>query len=119
MRTYLTLPINADEGFPQAFRLNFNNQTYQMLFYVNADETVLEDADTLLTLPMAHAFMVLRVAREAADGLTVIFQRKLIPNLEYEAAELAFTFSKMVVARQNLNGVGAFGSQVIGGIAAR
>ena len=38
--TYLSLPVNADDGFPQAFRLAFNNQVYQLLFYVNIQEDV-------------------------------------------------------------------------------
>ena len=118
-RSYLTLPINADEGFPQAFRLNFNGQSYQILLYVNIAAALLQDADALFQLPMPGAFLVLRVLREAANGVTVIFQRKIIPYLEYEAAELVLTFSDIRIARRNLNGTGAFGSQVLGGIAAR
>src|SRR5437588_3490670 len=92
-RTYFQLPINADEGFPQSFRLSFNGIVYQVLLYVN----VLEDAAAvpdgyLYTLPAPGVFMVMRVAREDASGPVVIFQRKLVPNLEYEAAEVAFPF---------------------------
>ena len=131
-RIYRQLPINADEGFPQAFRLNFNGNVYQIWLYVNVLEEGVETADDYLyNLPVHEkfpnsisetsrdAFMVMRVAQEGAGGPAVIFQRKLVPNLEYEAAELVFVFRKMVVARRNLNGVGAFGSQVIGGVATR
>jgi hypothetical protein len=119
-RTYLSLPINADEGFPQAFRLTFNGRTYQFLLYVNLPEAQLDEhEETIYELPQPGAFIVLRVVRETLDGPVTIFQRKLVPHLEYEAAELALIFDTMRVARLNLNGVGAFGSQLSGRIAAR
>ena len=118
-RTYLQLPINADEGFPQAFRLSFNGNTYQVTLYVNILEENFSDENTLYVLPQQGAFMVMRVAREDTTGTTVIFQRKLVPDHEYEAQEVAFVFRQMQVARENLNGVGTFGSVIIGGIAAR
>lgn len=120
-RTYLQLPINADEGFPQSFRLSFNGKTYQVLLYANVPEDAVTqpDQNDIYTLPDQGAFMVMRVLQENVAGATVIFQRKLVTNLEYEAAEVAFIFKTMRVARRNLNGVGSFGSQVIGGIAAR
>ena len=122
-RTYFQLPINADEGFPQSFRLSFNGNTYQVVLYVN----ILEDGsdqpdkgtDNMYTLPKKGAFMVMRVSREDPGGATVIFQRKLVPNCEYKAQEVAFVFRQMRVARENLNGIGTFGSAVIGGIATR
>ena len=122
-RTYLQLPINGDEGFPQAFRLDFNGKTYQVFLYVNIleDAAAQPDANDVYTLPdpRGGAFMVMRVLREDIAANSVIFQRKLVPNLEYEAAEVAFLFKEMKVASLNLNGIGAFGSRVIGGIAAR
>jgi hypothetical protein len=118
-RTYLQLPINADAGFPQSFRLSFNGNVYQLTFYVNVLESTPAPADDIYTLPARGAFMVMSVLREDASAPIVVFRRKLVPNLEYEAAELAFVFRTMRVARRNLNGVGAFGSQVIGGVATR
>ncbi|UPJ53435.1 hypothetical protein IVB30_20225 [Bradyrhizobium sp. 200] len=117
-RSYLQLPINADQGFPQAFRLSFAGQVYIILLYVNVPE---ENRESLLELPTSQdaaqqAFMVMRVTRDSAPSGT-IFQRKLVPNLEYRAAELAFVFRQMRVARQNLNGIGSFGSAVVGGVA--
>ncbi len=121
--SYLQLPINADEGFPQAFRLAFNNRLYRLLFYVNApEEEVLalpDDGFLDLPAPGSHSFMVLSLAREGADGSRVIFQRKLVLNLDYAAAELALRFTRIHVAKGNLNGVGAFGSEVGGLVAAR
>lgn len=119
-RTYLQLPINADEGFPQSFRLSFNGTVYRVLLYVNVSEDAATVPDDYIyTLPMEGAFMVMQVAREDSTGPVVIFQRKLVPNLEYEAAEVALVFRQMQVAKRNLNGIGSFGSQVIGGIATR
>ena len=120
MRNYLQLPINADECFPQAFRLSFLDNTYQIALYVNALEgSTPRPDDYLYQLPAPDAFLVMTVQREGAAGAAVIFRRKVVCNLEYEAAELAFLFRTITVAKRNLNGVGSFGSQIIGGIAAR
>jgi len=129
---YLPLPINADEGFPQSFRLNFLNNTYQVLLYVNVPEPLLDvPDDAFFELPVAGdapapgippapgIFMVMRVAREQTGSPVVIFQSKLVLNLEYQAAELALRFTAMRVAKLNLNGAGSFGSVVSGGIRAR
>jgi hypothetical protein len=119
-RTYLQLPINADQGFPQALRLSFAGQVYVILLYVNVPEN---NRDAVLDLPTSsldadaqQAFMVMRVTRDSAPAQT-IFQRKLVRNMEYRAAELAFVFRQLRVARQNLNGIGSFGSAVVGGVA--
>jgi hypothetical protein len=130
--TYLPLPINADEGFPQSFRLNFLNNTYQILLYVNVPEPLLAGPDdAFFDLPVPGnapaagippapgIFMVMRVAREQAGSAVIIVQSKLVPNLEYQAAELALRFTTMRVAKRNLNGAGSFGSVVSGGIRAR
>lgn len=144
---YLALPINADEGFPQSFRLAIGDSLYTFLLYVNiAEEEMLaspDDAIFDLPTPGQRAFMVMRVARETPTGSRAVFQRKLVPGLEYagptqplgaspadqpapagavapaSASELAFYFSRIRVARANINGVGAFGSLVEGVVAAR
>lgn len=119
-RGYLTLPINADEGFPQAFRLAFNDRIYRVTLYVNVpEEEPEEDPERIYELPAAGAFMVMRVEREGDGPPAVILQRKLVREHEYEAQELAFRFTRMRVAKRNLNGVGVFGSVIEGGIAAR
>jgi len=59
------------------------------------------------------------VDREEPAGLTTILRRKLVPGVEYHAAELALTFPTMRVDRRNLNGAGSFGSVVVGGVALR
>jgi hypothetical protein len=113
------MPINADEGFPQSFRLDFKGSTYRIVLYVNAPEDPTVPLEHIYDLPEGEAFMVMRVEREGPGKAQVMFQRKLVPNQRYEAAELIFVFREMRVARRNLNGIGALGSRVAGGIAAR
>src|SRR5215469_3893495 len=125
---YFDLPIQGDEGFPQAFRLAFNGASYSIALYVNSSEEDLRalPEDGFLELgvrppdvaPMESSFMVMRVAREAPGGPQLIFFRKLVPNLGYPAVELSFWFGRISVAKRNINGAGAFGSQVKGYVAA-
>jgi hypothetical protein len=119
-RTYLPLPINAEQGFPQSFPLLFDGRTYHFNFYINAAAHVLARREQFIDVPTEEAFLVLRLEREVADAAReVIFLRKLVPDLEYEAEELALFFTKQKIARDNLNGSGAHGTQVVGGIAQR
>jgi hypothetical protein len=143
-RSYLRLPVNAVDGFPQALRLAFGGRAYAVSFYVNipeeqlatppdhvydlfADEGLTPKLDDIAAERLLRtdafanpdAFMVMRVEREGDAGPEVIFRRKLTRGVEYVAAELAFTFREIKVARGNLNGVGAFGSVVVGGVATR
>jgi hypothetical protein len=119
---YESLPIVSDEGFPQSFRLSLGARIYRMTFYVNVTESLLDATleDAVLELPQEEAFMVLRVAREsdAAEPETIL-QRKLVTGLDYAAAELAFRFTELRVARRNINGAGSHGSSVEGGVALR
>lgn len=114
---YLRLPVNADEGFPQAFRLSLGGRTYAVALQatVLAEDLPAEP----LTLPSAQAYLVLTVTREDPGPARTLLHRKLVRGHEYAAAELAFTFTEMVVDPRNLGGVGAYGSRVVGGVAAR
>lgn len=118
--SFLQLPIDPDEGFPQAFRLSLAARTYQFRLSANVAEELFDDAPAgLLTLPAVGAFLVLAVDREGPAGLTTILRRKLVPGVEYHAAELALTFRTMLLDPRNVNGIGSFGSQVVGGVALR
>jgi hypothetical protein len=66
-----------------------------------------------------HTYMVMRVIREVAAGSQVILFRKIVGNLAYVAVELAFWFGRIRISKQNINGLGAFGSLVEGHVAAR
>lgn len=119
-RTYTPLPIDSSRGFPQAFPVLFASRNYRFRLYVNAPATLLKDKSLILDLPTPEAFLVLQVELDLTGGIRQpIFLRKVVPNLEYEAENIALIFSQQGVAVQNLNGQGNFGSQVTGGIALR
>jgi hypothetical protein len=116
---YLRLPVDPDAGFPQAVRIALGPATYLMTYNVCVTDDDLLTSDEPVTLPRPDAFLVLEVAREGAAEPRVIFRRKLVPDLEYEADELAMVFTEMAVHPRNLNGIGAHGSVVRGGVALR
>jgi hypothetical protein len=119
-RTFTPLPIDGNRGFPQAFPVLFAGRTYRFRLYVNAPASLLEDKALVLELPAQEALLVVQVEIDLAAGQRQsIFLRKVVPELQYEAASIALIFPQQRVAVQNLNGQGNFGSQVTGGIALR
>ena len=118
---YLTLPINADEGFPQAFRLALTPRAYTITLYVNLlDEESAADDELVYDLARdRRGFMVMVVRRDGPPDEREIFRRRLVVGHEYEAEELGFLFNEIRVDRRNLGGVGSFGSRVVGGVATR
>jgi hypothetical protein len=117
---FFALPIDGSEGFPQAFRLSLGGQTYQFRLSASvAEEALLAAGGKPITLPASQAYLVLSVGREEPGTLVTILHRKLVPGLVYQAAELALTFPTMVLDPRNLNGAGAFATQVVGGVAQR
>jgi hypothetical protein len=118
---YLKLPINPDEGFPQAFRLALAARAYTITLYINLlDEEGRSDDATVYDLARdARAFMVMSVHRDGPPNDEEIFHRRLVVDHEYDAAELGFLFKELRVDRRNLGGVGSFGSSVVGGVATR
>jgi hypothetical protein len=119
-RQYSPLPIDTTRGFPQSFPSVFDGQTYHFNLYVNIGADLLDDKMDFLELPGERAYLVARVEREEADGSQkTIFQRKVLPELEYVAENIAIVFPQQRIARNNLNGQGDFGSRVFGGIAIR
>jgi hypothetical protein len=117
--SYLQLPVNADDGFPQAFRMTLGRGSYVIALYVNVVDEALVSAGLPLLLPQTGAFMVMVAAREGPGQAQVILQRKLVPGHEYAAAELAFVFQELTVDPRNLNAAGAFSSRVTAGVATR
>jgi hypothetical protein len=115
---YQTLPVDPDEGFPQSFRLVVANIGYTVALHVSViDETLL--AGDVLDLPRPGAYLVMTVVRDGPGTPETIFRRKLVPNLEYAAAELGFVVTRMRVDPRNLNGSGRFGSDVTAGVVRR
>ena len=116
-RTYDPLPIDNSAGFPQRFPFLLNGVSYQFLLYVDVPESALGSIDELMVLPDAQRFLVVRVDVFGADGTAqTVLLRKVVPSLEYRAGGLGLVFPTQIVARRNLNGVGNFGSNVIGGV---
>jgi hypothetical protein len=116
---YMQLPVDADEGFPQAFRMTLGRGSYIIALYTNVAEEALAGVGRPLQLPQPGAFMVMVATREGPGQAQVIFQRKLVLGHEYGAAELAFVFQELTVDPRNLNAAGTFGSRVTGGVATR
>jgi hypothetical protein len=117
-RNYEPLPIDNTAGFPQRFPFLLNGVRYQFTLYVNVPEAALGSFDEVMVLPDAQRFLVVRVEVLGPDGAQqTVFLRKVVPSLEYRAGALALTFPKQIVARRNLNNVGNFGSNIIGGMA--
>jgi hypothetical protein len=118
-RSYDPLPVDNAAGFPQRFPFLLGGVRYQFALYVDVPERALGPIDELMVLPDAQRFLVVRVDILGPDGAQqTVFLRKVVPSLEYRAGGLALTFPTQIVARRNLNGAGAFGSNVIGGVAA-
>jgi hypothetical protein len=119
-QAFQRLPVDPAEGFPQAFRLALAGQTYQFRFQANVAEEVLDTHPSgLIDLPAPGAFLTLAVDRETPGGAVALLRRKLVSNVEYQAAELLLVFRTMRVDRRNLNGIGSFSSEVVGGVALR
>jgi hypothetical protein len=117
-RIYDPLPIDNTAGFPQRFPFLLNGVRYQFTLYVNVPEAALGSIDEVMVLPDAQRFLVVRVDVLGPDGAQqTVFLRKAVPSLEYRAGALALTFPNQIVARRNLNNVGNFGSNIIGGVA--
>ena len=117
-RIYDPLPIDNAAGFPQTFPFLLNGVRYLFGLYANVPEAALGSIDQLMVLPDARRFLVVRVDVLGPDGAQqTVFLRKVVPSLEYRAGALALTFPTQIVARRNLNNVGNFGSNIIGGVA--
>lgn len=116
---YLRIPIDADQGFPQAVRISLGERIYVLSFHVNVTDEALLLADELLHLPCAGAFLALEISTEEPEGTRILFRRKLVTHLEYTADELALVFTELAVHPRNLNAAGAYKSIVRGGVALR
>jgi hypothetical protein len=116
-RIYDPLPVDNAAGFPQSFPFLLGGVRYEFSLYADVPEAALGRMDELMVLPDPQRFLVVRVDVLGTDGtLQTVFLRKVVPSLEYRAGALAITFPTQIVARRNLNNVGKFGSNVVGGV---
>ncbi|MFI9297617.1 hypothetical protein [Streptomyces gardneri] len=116
-----SLPVDADEGFPQSFRLRFGEHVYRIELYVNAAEETVEEAAAaggVLDLLGGGPFLVVAVAREEPGGLVPLLRRKAVRDLPCPAGELRLVFREALVDIRNLNGTGSYGSKVLAGVSA-
>ncbi|MBU2670215.1 hypothetical protein KOI35_42615 [Actinoplanes bogorensis] len=119
MTAFARLPVNPDDGFPQAFRLALGSATYVVTLTVTVVEESLLDGGEPLVLPRPGAFMTVEVTRESPGPARTVLRRKLVPGLELQGAEVVLKAVTMIVDPRNLGAAGAFGSQVLVGVAAR
>jgi hypothetical protein len=116
---YLRLPVNPDDGFPQAFRLAVGAAAYTVALTVTVVEESMLAGGAPLVLPAPGAYAVLTVTRESPGPAAVVLRRKLVTGLEYAAAELALVAREMVVDPRNLGAAGTFGSRMDLGVRSR
>lgn len=121
---FLQLPVDPDQGLPQAFSCTVGSTRYEFGVYVSIDAPESDPPQTRYDLgspgaPLGH--LVLRVVRPGPTGPAVILLRKLVPEpaLIHYAAELAVMMTRAVIARGNLNASGQYGSQIVIGVAPR
>ena len=118
--SFTPLPINLEQGFPQSFPLLFDGRTYHFTLYANVAAHLLDARPEFINVPNEEAFLVCRVEHELTDTTReTIFLRKVVPHLQYEAENIKLLFSEHRVARDNLNGQGEHGTQLVGGIGRR
>lgn len=118
--SFTPLPINLEQGFPQSFPFLFDGRTYHFTLYANVAAHLLDARPEFLSVPTDEAFLVCRVEHELADTTReTIFLRKVVPRLQYEAENIKLLFSEHRIARDNLNGQGEHGTQLVGGIGRR
>lgn len=136
MTDFAQLPVNPDEGFPQAFLFGFGGATYGITWYVDvaeselpaarlADPTMIIDiigdqaaggGRTKTAVP--QGILVLGIDRRDAQGVTPLLRRRVIPGLTYTAGQLLLAVRAASVALGNLNGTGNYGSVLDVGVGA-
>jgi hypothetical protein len=127
---FFQLPIDGDQGLPQAFTSTVGATSYEFGLYANLDvpdedlpETVYDLASpAAVREPVAlPGYLVLRVVRRGPAGPEVVLLRKVVPEpgLVHYTGELAIVVTRAKVARGNLNGTGHFGTEITIGVAQR
>lgn len=120
--SFTPLPIDSDRGLPQAFPLRFGRATYHFWLYANLPAEEVFSGVSFYDLPTpGGGYLVARVEQEdpLGTGRSLVMLRKVVPGLIYEAGDLLLTFPEQRLARANLNGSGAAGSRLSGGVAKR
>jgi len=117
---YQPLPVDNKAGFPQSFAVLIDGAAYRFLLYVNLPLAAATPRDAIVDLPTEDSHLVLRIeVEEPNQEARSLFQRKIVPSLEYATGRIRLYFPRQRVAIANLNGQGDFGSDVQGGVAPR
>ncbi|BDM70861.1 hypothetical protein HEK616_43480 [Streptomyces nigrescens] len=122
------LPVEPDDGLPQAFTCLIGDTPYDFGVYANLDVGADDPPGTLYDLAAPArisaptpppGYLVLRVMRPGPQGPQVEFLRKLVvePELVHRSARLAIRLLEARLARGNLNGRGHYGSRIVIGVA--
>ncbi|MFS8197506.1 hypothetical protein ACLVWQ_02345 [Streptomyces sp. CWNU-52B] len=113
-----SLPVDADEGFPQSFRLRLGEHVHRVELYVNAAEETVA-AGGVLDLLGGGPFLVVAVAREEPGGLVPLVRRRAVRGLPCPVGAFRLVFREARVDVRNLNGTGGYGSTVLAEVSTR
>jgi hypothetical protein len=118
-RTFDPLPIDNGSGLPQSFGYVRDGVRYLIALYASIPEDALGAMDEIMALPdNKDRYLIVRVDAFATDGAsTTVFLRKVVPSLVYRAGGLVLRFPMQTLARGNLNGIGNFGTNIVGEVA--
>lgn len=118
--SYLALPVNADEGFPQSFLVALGSNTYRTDLYVNVADHLLPrwpaNPRTLVDvvgdqpeLPVKGT-LVCAVFRRGGDGDVPLMRRRLLPGIVHTLGDVSLVVVEARIALGNLNAASPFGS---------
>lgn len=126
---FLQLPVEPDDGLPQAFSCFVGPISYDFGLYANLDSADappstlydLGSPDAVKRPVRPRGYLVRRVVGPGPAGPRIVFLRKLVaePNLVHYAGPLAIKLVEARVACGNLNGRGHFGTRIVIGVAQR
>jgi hypothetical protein len=125
---FLELPVEPDQGLPQAFSFKVGASAYLASIYANIHAGPGDGLQTLYDLsrpsgppPAAPpGYLVLRIDRTGPDARTLLLRKLVVePGLVHPAGELAVKIVEATVARGNLNGAGHFGTRILIGVSQR
>jgi hypothetical protein len=121
---YVPLPASGDDGFPQAFLLQFAGVVYRvtMAVYYPDPGYVVDGAFAGVVFdlpdPARGLYLNLKVEVESRTGPDrLLGARRVVTGLPMAFGPLRFRFSRIRVAQGNLAGPGARGSELLAEVA--
>jgi hypothetical protein len=122
--TYVSLPASGDDGFPQAFLLQFAGVVYRLtitVYYPDPDYVFNQAyANTFFDLPdpVRGLYLNLKVEIEALPApARLVGARRVVLAMPMVFGPLCFLFTRARVAQANLTGPGSYGSELIAEVA--